>query len=133
MNSSDTVKLFMRRARDALDTARYHISKGIYDWAAFEIEQSLQLFLKGKLLESGVAFPSIHEIRKLVELLGRVNNDSYLLEILKSRQLELSLLEEADITSRYIPKEIGKDETLELMRLVEEVINHEGGFDRYNS
>jgi len=123
----------MRRARDALDTARYHISKGIYDWAAFEIEQSLQLFLKGKLLESGVAFPSIHEIRKLVELLGRVNNDSYLLEILKSRQLELSLLEDVYITSRYIPKEIGKDETLELMRLVEEVINHEGGFDRYNS
>ncbi len=133
MNSLDTVKLLMRRASDALDTAKYHLDKGIYDWAAFEIEQSLQLFLKGRLLESGIPFPSVHEIRKHIELLGRVNNDNYLLGILKSRQLELSLLEDVYITSRYIPKEIGKDEAVELMLLVEEVINHEGGFNRYSS
>ncbi len=128
MHSKETAKLFIRRARDALDTAKYHIDKGIYDWAAFEIEQSLQLFLKGKLIESGVEFPSVHEIRELVELLGKVRQDNYLLGLLKKKQLELSLLEDVYVTSRYIPKEIKREEVLELLAFVEDVINHEGGF-----
>jgi len=128
VHSKETAKLFIRRARDALDTAKYHIDKGIYDWAAFEIEQSLQLFLKGKLIESGVEFPSVHEIRELVELLGKVRQDNYLLGLLKKKQLELSLLEDVYVTSRYIPKEIKREEVLELLAFVEDVINHEGGF-----
>ncbi len=78
-------------------------------------------------------FPSVYEIRKLIELLGKVNNDSYLLELLKKKQLELSLLEDVYITSRYIPKEISAEEASQLMMLVRDVIGHEGGFDRHIS
>lgn len=123
----------MRRARDALDTAKYHIEKGVYDWAAFEAEQALQLFLNAKLMEAGAAFPSVHEVRRLMELLAKVNDDKYLMDVLKERALELSLLEDVYITSRYIPKEIERDEAVRLLKLVEEIIRNEGGLDRYLS
>ena len=51
-----------------------------------------------------------------------------MLGLLKKKQLELSLLEDVYVTSRYIPKEIKREEVLELLAFVEEVINHEGGF-----
>ncbi len=131
VSSRRVVLLLMKRARDALDTAKYHIEKGIYDWAAFEAEQALQLFLKAKLIEAGVAFPSVHEIRRIMELLAKVNDDKYLMSVLKERAIELSLLEDVYITSRYIPKEIEREEAIKLLNLVEEIISNEGGFNRY--
>ncbi|MEM2882883.1 MAG: HEPN domain-containing protein [Candidatus Bathyarchaeia archaeon] len=40
--------------------------------AAFSLEQSLQLFLKAKLLERGVEYPRTHSVRKLLEMLSEV-------------------------------------------------------------
>jgi HEPN domain-containing protein len=49
-------KLF-ERSRKFKDAAEFHFSRGDYDLAVFNIEQSLQLFLEAKLLEKGAEFP----------------------------------------------------------------------------
>jgi HEPN domain-containing protein len=43
----------------------FHFSRRDYDLAAFNLEQSLQLFLKGNLLKIGVEFPKTRTLRKI--------------------------------------------------------------------
>lgn len=115
----------LKRSRNFLETAEYQISKGFYDLAAFSLEQALQLFLKAKILAEGVDYPRTHSVRVLLEILSDLvseNKKTGVKEILDKYLLELSVLEDAYITSRYIMREFTKQEVEKLAKSVKEIM-----------
>lgn len=116
----------MKRAREFYETALYQIDQGFYALAAFSLEQYLQLTLKARLLQSGVDHPRTHSIRRLLELVGEVNptKQAAIKELLDTYTLELALLEDIYITSRYSPREFKRAEVDRPRRLVERVVAH---------
>jgi len=113
-----------KRAREYLRTYEFHLSRGVYDLAMFDLEQALQLSVKASLLEEGVAYPRTRSIRRLLELLAGVRNNEGLRNIVKEYAVEIRLLEEAYISSRYVVAEFSEDEVLRVKRAFDEVISH---------
>jgi len=116
----------LKRSREFYETAIFQLEKGFYGLAAFSLEQALQLFLKAKMLERGVDYPRIHSVRRLLELLSEVVEKEFsrvLRELVEKYSLELASIEDAYITSRYIPREFRRGEVLRLKRVVDEVVD----------
>jgi HEPN domain-containing protein len=49
----DEVKLFLKRAKNFLDGANKRYQKGDWDLTCFMAEQSVQILMKGVILEKG--------------------------------------------------------------------------------
>ena len=113
----------LRRSRQFFETAEMQLERGFYDLAAFSLEQSLQLFLKAALLKLGLEYPRTHSVRRLLELLHEVTGREDIRDVIQEYILELGLLEDAYIASRYVVRDYGRDEVLKLKKAVEEVMN----------
>ena len=121
----EEVEHLIERSRRFLETAEYQIDRGFYDLAAFSLEQALQLFLKSKLLENGVDYPRTHSVRTLLEILQRVVSEDRkkaIQDVLNKYLLELGILEDAYITSRYVMREFREEEVRRLLQVVKEVM-----------
>jgi len=121
----EEVEHLIERSRRFLETAEYQIDRRFYDLAAFSLEQALQLFLKSKLLENGVDYPRTHSVRMLLEILQRVVSDDkkkVIRDVLNEYLLELGILEDAYITSRYVMREFREEEVRRLLQVVKEVM-----------
>jgi HEPN domain-containing protein len=118
-------KRLLKRSKDFLETAEYQIGKGFYDLAAFSLEQALQLFLKAKVLAEGVDYPRTHSVRALLEILLElvpVDKKSSVKGVLENYLLELGVLEDAYITSRYLMREFTRQEVEKLAKAVKEIM-----------
>ena len=127
MTRKEEEKSLLKRSRDFLETSEYQTSKGFYDLAIFSLEQALQLFLKAKVMAQGVDYPRTHSVRALLEILLDVvpeNKKSALKVILENYLLELGILEDAYITSRYVMREFTKQEAAKLTKAVKEIIEN---------
>ena len=101
-------KSLAKRSMDFLDTADYQTSKGFYDLAVFSLEQALELFLKAKVLAEGVDYPRAHSVRALLEILLDLVSEkrkTTIKNIMENYLLELGMLEDGYITSRYVMRE----------------------------
>jgi len=128
MSALEELNTLLRRSRGFLETAKMQVNAGIYDLAAFSLEQALQLYLKAMLLKYGGEFPRTHSIKRLFEFLIKVVPSSkrdVINDLISKYILHLSLLEDAYITSRYVVREFSKDEVMALLKVVEEVLNLE--------
>ena len=121
MSKLEEYEALLRRSDGFLETALMQARAGMYDLAVFSLEQSLQLFLKATLLRVGSDYPRSHSIRRLLELLTEVTGRSELRELASRYSVELGALEDAYISSRYIPRIYTKDEFERLRAVVEEV------------
>jgi|GEM_PF-2080061 HEPN domain-containing protein len=83
----EEVNRLLDRSRKFKDVSEFHLSRGDYDLAVFNVEQSLKLFLKAKLLEFGVDFPRVHSLRKLFLLLGQVLDKVEVFKVFEKRQI----------------------------------------------
>jgi HEPN domain-containing protein len=120
-------KHLIKRSKEFLETAEYQTSKGFYDLAAFSLEQPLQLFLKSKVLAEGVDYPRTHSVRTLLEILSDLvpeDKESTIKSILENYLLELGMLEDAYITSRYAMREFTKQEAEKLTKAVKEIMKN---------
>ena len=127
MTRREEEKRLLKRSGDFLETAEYQISRGFYDLATFSLEQALQLFLKAKVLAEGADYPRTHSIRTLLEILSELvpkNKKSTILGILENYLLELGMLEDAYITSRYVMREFTKQEAEKLTKAVKEIMKN---------
>jgi len=122
--SREEAEALKDRCRNYLETYEFHMSREMYALAMFDLEQALQLYVKAKLLEEGVAYPRTHSIRRLLEILADVKGDDELMSLIRKYAIELRLLEEAYITSRYVAIEFRKDEVLKVKKAFDEVMNH---------
>ena len=101
------------------------MSKGLHGLAAFSHEQSLQLFLKSKLLGKGGDYPRTHSARRLLELLSEVTvgpPKRATTALLDRYLLELGTLEDAYITSRYLLRDFRNEEVERLGGAVKEMM-----------
>jgi HEPN domain-containing protein len=121
MSKLEEYEALLKRSDGFLETALMQARAGMYDLAVFSLEQSLQLFLKATLLGVGADYPRTHSIRRLLELLTEVTGRSELRELASRYSVELGALEDAYISSRYIPRIYTKDEFERLRAVVEEV------------
>jgi HEPN domain-containing protein len=112
----------LERSRRFLATAELQIDKGFYDLALFSLEQALQLYLKAVVLRLGVDYPRTHSVRKLLELVYKLTGSDEVEKFFSNYAIELGVLEDAYITSRYIPREYTKEEAKRLLGVVREVI-----------
>jgi HEPN domain-containing protein len=120
-------KHLIKRSKEFLETAEYQTGKGFYDLAAFSLEQALQLFLKSKVLAEGVDYPRTHSVRTLLEILSDLvpeDEESTIKSILENYLLELGMLEDAYITSRYAMREFTKQEAEKLTKAVKEIMKN---------
>ncbi|MEM3725760.1 MAG: HEPN domain-containing protein [Candidatus Bathyarchaeia archaeon] len=127
MTRKEEEKNLLRRAKEFLETAEYQASKGFFDLAVFSLEQALQLFLKAKILAQGVNYPRTHSVRELLEILSKIVSEdkkNTIKNMLQSYLLELGMLEDAYITSRYIMREFTKKETEKLTKAVKEIMEN---------
>jgi HEPN domain-containing protein len=121
MSKLEEYEALLRRSDGFLEMALMQARSGMYDLAVFSLEQSLQLFLKAALLRVGSDYPRTHSIRRLLELQTEVTGRSELRELASRYSVELGALEDAYISSRYIPRVYTKDEFERLRAVVEEV------------
>lgn len=117
----------LKRSKEFLETAEYQTNKDFYDLAVFSLEQALQLFLKSKVLAEGINYPRTHSVRSLLEILSDIvpeNKKPIIKSILKNYLLELGMLEDAYITSRYVMREFTKQEAEKLTTAVKEIMKN---------
>jgi len=122
--SSEEADALRKRSSDYMQTFEFHMSRGMYALAIFDLEQAAQLYVKARLLEEGVAYPRTHSIRRLLELLASVKDDERLKKVIKEYAVELKLLEEAYISSRYVASDFSEDEVIEVKKVVEEIMRY---------
>ncbi|MEM2763706.1 MAG: HEPN domain-containing protein, partial [Sulfolobales archaeon] len=118
----DEVNSLLERSRRFYESALFQIEKGFYDLAMFSFKQSLQLFLKAALLSLGVDYPRTHSIRRLLELVHELTGDEDVKELWVEHSVELALLEDAYITSRYVPRDFRVEEVTRVRGVVDRVI-----------
>jgi len=110
------VQKLEKRSRRFLLNAERDFKEGEFDSAMFNAEQALQLFLKAKILAKGIEFPKTYEIRKLLEFLSKLENKT--LELSKEDERILEMLEEAYISSRYLPFSFSEEEAKKAIEFV---------------
>lgn len=127
MSRKEEENNLLRRSKEFLETAEYQTSKGFYGLAVFSLEQALQLFLKSKILAQGINYPRTHSVRELLEILSEItpeNKKSIIKDALQNYLLELGILEDAYITSRYVTRKFTKQETEKLTKTVKEIMKN---------
>ncbi len=119
--SFEEAELLRKRAESFLKNAMRLLDEKEYDLAMFCLEQYCQLTLKYKLLVKKGSYPRTHSLRRLIRELGEINP-----EILKLvddiRNLHyIARLEEAYISSRYLPITYEEKEVRDILKFIVEV------------
>ena len=119
--SLEEAELLKRRAESFLKNAQRLIEEGEPDIALFNLEQYCQLILKYKLLVYTGSYPRTHSLRQLIKELGKINpNILVLVNDIKNLHY-IARLEEAYISSRYLPYTYTTEEVKDISRFVVEV------------
>lgn len=115
-------ELLRRRALSFLADARVDFERGDYDLALFHVEQFIQLYSKYLLYKRVGDYPKTHSIVRLIRDLARVYGDRSLDEFVEANLEGLYLLEEAYITSRYLPREYDAEIASRVLKLGEKLL-----------
>jgi HEPN domain-containing protein len=100
-----------KRAEEFLKDAEYDLSQEHYSLAAFHLEQSLQLLLKYYLFRKLKDFPKIHSLTQLLKEVGKTYQKEKMVEELIQKNINLIAdLEQAYLSSRYLPVEFYKEQ-----------------------
>ncbi|MET1160061.1 MAG: HEPN domain-containing protein [Thermoprotei archaeon] len=116
----------LKRARAFLENAEYLYNRGLYDLAAFNLEQAVQLLLKYKLLVVAGSYPRTHSIRRLFRALIEATRDSDLESFYLENINIIGDLESAYITARYLPVEFEKKEVENMLVFAKKVFEKLG-------
>lgn len=110
------------RAIKFLENAKYLFNKGVYDLSAFNIEQFCQLILKFKVFTYLGDFPKTHSMKKLFDALLKIVDDKELLEeFIKENISTIGNIENAYVSSRYLPSRFDKIEVEEMLKFAEKL------------
>ncbi len=119
--SFEAAEILKRRAESFLKNAERLIEEKEWDLAMFSLEQYCQLIIKYKLLILRGSYPHTHSLRRLIRELGEINQSILkLIEDITSLHY-VARLEEAYISSRYLPYAYEEKEVKDIYRFVVEV------------
>jgi len=102
-------EVLRRRARAFLENAKADFNRGDYDLVLFHVEQFLQLYVKYLLYLSLGDYPKTHSLTRLLKDLKKVRQEDVLKRFYDENLEMINLLEEAYITSRYLPREYDEE------------------------
>jgi len=114
-------KCLIEKSRRFYESSIMQNERGFYDLVAFSLEQSLQLYLKAYILKLGADYPRTHSIRRLLDFIYELTKHNKIKDILQKYSVELALLEDVYITSRYIAREFRQEEVNRLRSVIDEV------------
>jgi HEPN domain-containing protein len=114
---------FLReRAEKFLKFAKEFFERGEYEFSAFHLEQSVQLFLKHALWKKLGDFEKTHSIMELLDDLKEVSFNPEKIEEFKGENREtIRNIELAYIESRYFPVPYFKEQIERMLNFVEEL------------
>ena len=119
--SFEMAELLRRRAESFLRNAYDLMESGVWDLAMFNLEQYCQLILKYLLLTLKGNYPPTHSLRKLIREISEFDKDALkLIEDMRNLHY-IARLEEAYISSRYLPYTYEENEVRDIGRFVKEV------------
>jgi HEPN domain-containing protein len=98
-------ELLKNRALGFLRDARFDFENRNYDLVLFHIEQFAQLYSKYLLYRRIGDYPKTHSLLRLLSDLARIYGDCGLRDFIDRYLESLYLLEEAYISTRYLPRE----------------------------
>lgn len=99
-----------RRALQFLEQASYAYQRGYYELALFDIEQFFQLYTKYLLYRRLGDYPKTHSLKRLLEELARLYQGCGTSEYVRENSLVITLLEQAYISSRYLPFDANRED-----------------------
>jgi len=126
--SMEEVEILRGRAKTFLKYAKEALERGDFDFACFSSEQAAQLFVKSVILELVGEVPRLHRVRELLYLLGRSvpEMEKPITEFVEENREALRALEDAYITSRYMPSMYTREDAEALVKLAEDLIEFIG-------
>jgi len=111
-----------RRAIGFLEDAKSDYSRECYDLVLFHVEQFIQLYSKYLLYRRIGDYPKTRSLTRLIRDLIKVYEDCKLREFYEKNLEMLYLLEEAYISSRYIPREYDKEIAKRVLDFAEKIM-----------
>jgi len=114
--------IIKKRAIAFLETAQINFNRGYYDLVLFHVDQFLQLYLKYLLYRKIGDYPKTHSLIRLIKDLIKVYDNEHLKQYYKQNLETLYLLEEAYITSRYLPREYDKEIAQRILNFAEKTL-----------
>jgi len=119
--SYEEIEILKKRAESFLRNAKRLLGEEEWDLAIFNLEQYCQLILKYKLLVLKGSYPRTHSLRRLIREIGELKPEiSCLIEDVGKLHY-IARLEEAYISSRYLPYTYEKKEVEDIYNFVVEV------------
>ncbi|MCD6521241.1 HEPN domain-containing protein [Candidatus Calescamantes bacterium] len=110
-----------KRAKEFWERSKEDFEKSRFNLAVLDIEQSIQLWFKYLIFLKAGDFPKTHYFDVLIKQLSEIYNCSEILQFYQKHALEFRVLEDAYISTRYLPKEFSKEEVRKIMEFAEEV------------
>jgi HEPN domain-containing protein len=124
LSVDEEYKLFIEKSRRYFEDALDNYKKEYYDLSMFSLHQCLELFLKALLIKRAGDFPHAHNIRNLLEILLEIENDGCKVIIknyINKYGLELSILTDGYITSRYFESSYNGNNIEKLINVVKDI------------
>lgn len=119
--SFEEAEILRDRAEAFLKNAERLAEEGVYDLAAFNIEQFCQLMLKYKLLTKTGTYPRTRSIIRLLRELSVISPSLRPLLDEADNILYITKIEDAYIGSRYLPRRYEESEIRGMLKFVKEV------------
>jgi len=101
--------ILKKRALGFLENAKDNFKREEYDLVLFHVEQFLQLYLKYLLYKKVGVYPKTHSPTYLLKEIMKIHNNGELKRFYEKHLEMLNLLEDAYITSRYLPREYNRE------------------------
>jgi HEPN domain-containing protein len=122
--SIEEIKILKRRAETFLRHAKEALEHEEFDFACFSSEQAAQLFIKSMMLELTGEVPRLHKVREMLYLLSKSvpEMEKQIIEFVEKNKEKLRALDDAYITSRYLPSVCTNEEAEMLVKLAEDLI-----------
>lgn len=120
--ASLSFELLKKRALSFFRDAQSDYEHGEYDLVLFHVEQSIQLYSKYLLYRRIGDYPKTHSVIKLLKDVAKVYAYEELNRFMNNNLEALYLLEEAYISSRYLPREYDLDIAARILKLGENIL-----------
>ncbi|MEM1573312.1 MAG: HEPN domain-containing protein [Candidatus Methanomethylicaceae archaeon] len=116
--SFEEAQIIKERAEAFLKNVQILFEEGIYDLAAFNIEQYCQLILKYKLLIKTGTYPRTYSIIRLIKEPSKIDvRANKLLQDI----IMITKIEDAYIGSRYLSRRYEKEEVETMLKYAKEI------------
>ncbi|HOJ39952.1 MAG TPA: HEPN domain-containing protein [bacterium] len=119
---SEQKNYLKKRAREFWERAEEDLHKLRYNLVALDVEQAVQLWLKHLLWKKVGDFPRTHYLERLLQEISEIYRKVTILKFYERHVLEFRMMEDAYISSHYLPWEFTRKEVKSLSEFAKKFI-----------